>query len=471
LRLRWSEYIAATLLSIGLGAVLAVSPTAGLALLIVVVGAASMLAPATYWAIAAVVIAVTGRSMAALGAPGIVSYLDIPIAWAALAAALIRSSLTKTSMSSYARQFLRFLSWFLAAIALSWLFDGSQVQRLVFFVALWGEPWVLIAALLIDPPSNRQRALLIKVLLALLMLQVPITYYQAMSIGLVHPDQVEGTITGSGAAAHLEGALAVIGAMWLVSQRPFKRRYIVFALALAIIPVISGAKQVLVAIPVVLLLAGWQATKGSVFPRIAVLVVCIYGAFFYAPGGAGYGNNELVHPQQSGKVMAAQQIWSKMGGQPVNIMLGLGPAETLSHAAYLTADPVVKAHSPLKSLEIRPSAMALNALSFSHPSHLIDSFHSEDTSIIGLFGDIGVLGILTFGAMVLYIVRRLRATGTPLATGALYAVLLIATLGFVQDWWEEPSVTVFVACIVVVGLGTGEMLPNRLSSGSWAPHT
>ena len=444
-RLPWVEFVAATALSLGLGVALVVSPTAALILLMILVGAVSISAPATYWAIGAVVIAVTGRGITALGAPGIVSYLDIPLAWAALAAALTRSSLSKRTMSDQARRLLQLLCWFLAACTLSWIFDGSQVLRFVFFVALWGEPWVLVAAILIDPPDDRLRALLVKVLLALLALQIPVAYFQAVSSGF--GDQVRGSIVGSKAGAHLDGALAIIGAMWLVSRRPLERRYVSFAIALAVIPVISAAKQVLVVVPAVLLLAGWRVGKGKLLPLLSILAVSIYGVFFFAPGGA-YSTKELTHPQQSGKLLAAQQIWSAMRGQPVNVMVGLGPAETLSHAAYLTTDPVAKANSPLKPLEIRPSTMALNAESFTG----LDSFHSEQSSTIGLFGDIGVLGILTFGLMVLYIVRRLRGAASPLATGALHGVLLLAILAIVQDWWEEPSITVFVACLVAVGL-------------------
>lgn len=444
-RLPWVAFVAATALSLGLGVALVVSPTAALILLITVVGAVSISAPATYWAIGAVVIAVVGRGITALGAPGIVSYLDIPLAWAALAAALTRSSLSTKTMSDQARRLLQLLCWFLAAITLSWIFDGSQVARIGFFVALWGEPWVLLAAILIDPPDDRLRALLLKVLLALLALQIPVAYFQAVSLGF--GDQVRGTMIGSKAGAHLEGALAIIGAMWLLSQRPLKRHYIILALAVAVIPVISGAKQVLVAVPVVLLLAGWRAGKASVLALLPVLAICIYGVFFFQPGGL-YGAKELTNPRQSGKLLAAQEIWSAMRDQPVNLMVGLGPAETLSHAAYLTTDPVEKANSPLKVLEIRPSKMALNAESFTG----IDSFHSEQSSTIGLFGDIGILGILTFGMIVLYIVRRLAGAETPWATGALDGVLLLAILGFLQDWWEEPSVTVFVACLVAVGL-------------------
>jgi len=463
---RWGRvatgYGAAAMAAAVLGAAVAASPAVGVILLAFAAGAVLLWAPATYWALAAVIAAVAGRAFVYLGAPGAVAYLDIPLAWGALAAALIGNSTGREALPPMGRRLLFWLAWFVAAVLVSGLFASSAIQRILFFIALWGEPWAIIVALLIAQPTHPERRVLTRGLVGLVLIQVPLAWYQGVHSGFGSGgDKVQGTTVGSGAGADLVGALAIMGALWLASQRPLKPSRWFLVVLLTAIPVISGAKLVLLAVPATVLLASW-GDRRYLFARVLIVGVSIYGLFFYSPGGSQYGKKELSNYQQSGKFVAARQIWSAMGGDLTKISVGLGPAMTFTHAAYLTVDPLVKAHSPVAPLHITPSAMARESLftatAAEHTRNLrdVDSFHSEASSLIGLFGDLGALGVLAFAGLLGCVIKQLRRISTPMASAALYGLILITLLALAQDFWEESAVTVFLACMTGLGLTSSD---------------
>ena len=108
------------------------------------------------------------------------------------------------------------------AVLASWAFAGTELVRPILYLALLAEPFVLIAALVIDPPSPSARRALIATALALLIIQIPLAFGQAAIHGIA-TDHVQGTLHGAGAGHHTISAVAIVGAVWIAMMRQYPR--------------------------------------------------------------------------------------------------------------------------------------------------------------------------------------------------------------------------------------------------------
>ena len=77
------------------------------------------------------------------------TYVDLPLAWGALAVGLLK----RRPSSPLLTRHLRWLAALGLAVVLAWAFHPSEVLRPVLYLALLGEPFAIVGALLADPPS------------------------------------------------------------------------------------------------------------------------------------------------------------------------------------------------------------------------------------------------------------------------------------------------------------------------------
>ncbi len=82
----------------------------------------------------------------------------------------------------------------------------------------------------------------------------------------------------------------------------------------------------------------------------------------------------------------------------------------------------------------------------------LDSFDSATSSGIGLFGDLGLLGLFAFGGLFATVFLNVRRRRSPEAFAAASGLALYFVLGFAFDWWEEPAFTVFLATLTGLAL-------------------
>ena len=140
--------------SIALGVGVAVNLQLAFIVVLTLVGVATLAAPAGSWVLCALVAAVTFRGLVEVGAlPSVATFVDLPLAWGALAVALLR----RRSQSRMLTRHLRWLGALAVAILLAWAFHPSEVLRPVLYLLLIGEPFAIVGALLADPPSPRLR--------------------------------------------------------------------------------------------------------------------------------------------------------------------------------------------------------------------------------------------------------------------------------------------------------------------------
>jgi hypothetical protein len=439
--------------SVAVGAAAVRSPALALLAVVAALSAAGLAAPAGVWAGATLVSALTARGLVELNVlPGAATYLDIPLAWGALFVALAHSR----ADDERGRRLTAGLTAFGCAVLFSWLANPSELIRPIVYFAILAQPFALVAALLIEPPSPRVWRLLIRLSVALLLIQLPVVALQFALYGT--RDSIQGTLYGAGAGAHTISAVVLVGSLWLaaVSGRAALSRRSRLALAAPLfgVPFLADAKQVILASPLILagsrLSLNWRAW----IVRAAVVAGAVAAVLALHPAGpTALRFIEETKDQQGGKVAAAKVVFREMTEDLPSTFLGKGPAETISRTAFLTVETASREGSPLAVLELHPAAVAREAqYRASISSGGGTSFNSGVSSALGVFGDLGLLGGGVLVYLMVFVFRALRRTGTPEAAAAAGGWAMLWLLGLVFDWWEQPPFTVFLAVISALAL-------------------
>lgn len=418
---------------------------------------------AAAWVACAVFVAVVSRGLVGLHlVPDFVQFLHFPLAWGALCVALIGLR----SRSPLAHRCLTWLVVLGSAVIASAVLDQWQLTRGFAYFLVLGEPFAIVCALLIDPPNRRSRRLLLGSCATLIALQVPLAYWQALTLGV--GDAVQGTLYESGAGAHVVSGLVIVGVFWYIAhkRRIFSASTLAVLAMMAPVLVITDAKQVIFALPAVAI-AQRLSTRSIVAGVIAL--GGIFGILHYQPLNSHYALPyiERALSGETGKVSVARMIWHDATGDLETFVFGQGPAETVSRTAYLTVPDFRRAGSALEALGLKPAEKAIAAeevaaaaaratgrtgrADLEQPFNLA-SFDSGLSSGIGLFGDLGLFGFLAYiglFATVFLNVRR-RESAEAFAAGSGLAILFV--LGFILDWWEQPAFTIVVGTLAGLAL-------------------
>lgn len=444
LDLRWS--IGLAILSAAIGVALAVNAQVGIVVFAAAMGISASAGSTAAWIGAALSAALLAKGLSTVGAlPSVASFMDIPLSWGALAVAALK----RRPAADGTRLHMKTLGAVAACVACSSIINPAEPLRPVLYLALLGEPFAAVGALMLDPPSTRERRHLRRLLIALILLQVPIAYLQFSRFGI--SDHVQGTLVGAGAGAHTMSAVVLVGALWLLlsSNGRLRLRRSVLVLAMLLIPFLADAKQVLLATPAIVLAGRWRGRMAAYVVQ-AVLIAGVVAALFYIyPAGA----NALRFLHQSengrgGKEAVAGFIWHKLDTDPGSLLAGKGPAETVSRAAFMTTDLYQRANSPLRILGLKPAAIALEAQSLAvADSGGGTSLNSGLSSAFGVIGDIGLLGFAAYVLLLGQVIVALRRRRSPEAVAATGGWAMWAVLGFVFDWWEQPPFGLVLAVL------------------------
>jgi hypothetical protein len=418
---------------------------------------AALAAPAGAWVLAAVVAALTFKGLGALGGlPSVATFLDLPLAWGALLVALLK----QPARSRLATGLLWWLSGLTVAVLLAWAFNPSEVLRPVLDLMLLGEPFAIVIALLLDPPSHRLRRALQGALLVLIIVQLPFSAFELAKLGA--GDKIQGTLYSAGAGAHVISAIAVVGAIWIVAGGGREGLGIFrfpLAAALLCIPFVADAKQVIVALPATVLAVTWRGGPLGPVVRIALAAGSVAVLFVFIP--AGSTSERFIQQAQhgkGGKQAAAGFVWRQVSEDPAAIFFGKGPAETVSRAAFMTTPGFQKsgfqnAESPLAVLGLKPAVIAKEA---QHTAFAASgggtSFNTGVSSALGVFGDLGFFGLSVYVGLLLTLFASLRKDSSPEAVAAASGFAMFLVLGIVFDWWEQPPFGVFLGTLAGLAL-------------------
>jgi hypothetical protein len=415
----------------------------------------------TVWVASAVIVAVTFRGLVELGlAPGYAQFAHVPLAWGALCVALIRGQ----QHSALAHRVGVWLGVLGLAVAASALLNHSEFLRGPAYLSILAEPFAIVLALLIEPPTRKERMLLVRTCFVLIAVQIPLAYFQAVTLGL--GDSVQGTLYGSGAGAHVMAALVIVGAFWYVGRttRLFSPIAIAVLAVMAGVLVMSDAKQVMFALPAALI--GQRLFSSRAIAIGAIALALIYIVIHFQPLNSHYVVPYLdrAWSGETGKTAVAEMIWHEATADAGTFVFGQGPAATVSGAAYETVPAYQAQQSSLAALGLAPAQTAIDAeqiaaavvrakgkSAYNEPFAL-DSLDSGTSSGVGLFGDLGLLGFVVYSALFLtvFINLRRRKSAEGLAAASGFAMLIV--LGFIHDWWEAPALTVLLGTLAAVSL-------------------
>jgi hypothetical protein len=414
--------------------------------LVALFGIAALAAPASSWVIGAVIAAVGFRGLVQLNVlPAVATFIDLPLAWGALGVALLKQRKRSPLLAGHMAR----LGVLAIAVVLAAIFNHSQLLRPVLYLALLGEPFAVMGALLAEPPTAGQRRALRRTLFALLMIQVPVCLFQFAAIG--PGDPVQGTLYGAGAGAHVISAVIVVGAIWILSggvRLPPLMRHPIPGVMLTI-PFLADAKQVILASPAIILATDWQGGLSKFVLRAALAIGAVVALFTVIPAGSVTAKFiEEAQSGQGGKQETASLVWQKLQADPGSLAFGLGPAETVSRAAYLTTGEGSRAGSPLASLGLTPATIPAEAeVAALQVSRGGTSFNHGTSSALGVLGDLGVFGLMAYMALVFSTFLRLRKAPSPEGIAAASGFALFLVLGVVLDWWEQPPFGVVLGAL------------------------
>ncbi|HEX2296655.1 MAG TPA: hypothetical protein VHN37_15285 [Actinomycetota bacterium] len=450
--------------SLLLGVLVPVNSQVALAVAVAVLALLGLAIPASSWVAAALFAALVARGVVTLGIlPGAASFLDIPFAWGALGVALLRHTFGEARpLTGAARALVWGIGMLALAVGASFALNPSELARPVLYLFLLGEPFAVVAALLVEPPTRRGAARLRRLLFGLLVVQIPVVLAQIAVYGFT--DDVKGTLHGAGAGHHAIGAVVIIGGAWIMlSDRPFGTRLFT-SLPLFLIPFASDAKQVLFATPAALVFQHWGRGAGrkvALFGVVGLLAVIMFR--FYGASGTALDFLEQQNRGEGGKAAATRLIWDEVTEDPPSFLLGEGPAETVSRAAFMTTDRYLGEESPLRAFGLHPSEIATEAARQATAlSGGRTSLNSALSSALGVFGDLGALGVAAFLFLLVRVVHALRKVHSAEAVAALAGWGMYALLGYVYDWWEQPPFSMTLA--VLTGLALGAAARDRSES-------
>ena len=335
---------------------------------------------------------------------------------------------------------------------------------------LLGEPFAIVGALLVDPPSPRMRLVLERLLLALVLIQIPLAAFELATFGPA--DSVQGTLYGAGAGAHVISAVTLVGGIWILSGGIGRDVLGTWALpvvaVLFLIPFVADAKQVILASPAILLAARWRGGNLQLVMRGGVVAGAVLALFTIAPESHTASQFlQRAENGQGGKQATAVLIWHAIDDDAVSLAVGKGPAETVSRAAFMTTSLFQQEGSPFSALGLQPAPIALEAADAARRiSRGGTSFNAGTSSTLGVLGDLGIAGMFVYAGLVLSLFLRVRAQTSPegLAAGAGLALFLV--LGLVFDWWEQPPYGVFLGTLAGLSLAKTQW---KGSGGGYGP--
>ena len=460
--LPWAAIVVA---SLALGAGIAVNLQVAFILVVTLVGLASLAAPAGAWVLCALVAAVTFRGFVQLGVmPSVATFLDLPLAWGALMVGLLKRRGDLRLLGAH----LRWLLLLVLAIVLAWAFHRSEALRPIAYLALLGEPFAVIGALIADPPSPRLRVALERTMIALLLVQIPLAALQLVTLGPA--DHVQGTLYGAGAGAHVISGVIVVGALWILARGSGRgltgAARVPIVLALLVIPFVADAKQVILAMPALLLASVSGGGRLLSAARGVIVVASVVALFALGAGAATENFLNKSGEGQGGKEATAEFVWKQLRDDPASMTFGKGPAETVSRAAFMTTGLFQRGDSPLATLGLQPATLAIEAQGTAlAASGGGSSFNGSTSSALGVLGDLGIFGLLVYVGLLASLFVRLRRVRSPEGIAAAGGVVMFLVLGLFFDWWEQPPFGVFIGTLA----GLAFTAPDAVADESAQP--
>jgi hypothetical protein len=389
----------------------------------------------------------------AAGLPTLVDFIHYPIVLAFALAAADRPRRAE------ARGPGNWLIGFLIVVSLSALAHPSHPLRAVLFILIAGEPLLVIWAIARwgpDTPSLRRTAAFAT---AIALVQLPIGTYQGLRYGWTDP--VQGTLAGHGAGSHILGGLFALGLFVVLAAILSKRIGVTVgaaaALACLAMTIATGSMAVLIlavaSMAVGAIFGGLNRPEQNISRRAGTVVVTFVlgtGALaFVAAWVPGiYERAEDLATRGERPELAVMKERART--DPFALLIGSGPGTSASRASLLLTGP--KEGSPLEFVGLEPTEAGreISEEVFASNEASGGSAESDPSGSFAIVGDLGVIGLIAFGLLILRIWQRAGRSRSWLAPAARSAILMSASLSFVDNWLEYPEFAIPLAILLGV---------------------
>lgn len=441
----------------GLGLLVGISSTLGAAVLLAVgMLLALRMRPAALVTLAFVAAWFTKPMVSLFDLPRFVEFIDLPLVALAVFVAFTRAPVSSERL----RISPRVVYVPAIAIVVSTIVNVDSVVRALAAAALLLEPLLAIVALDrvgMTAIERRRTGIVVSVVL---LAQVPIAVVQAATSAQV--DDVRGSLFGAGAGAHVMGSALLLGlvAIPFLLRRPAWLAVPLVLVAVAV-AVVADAKTPLYALPVVFVAAAFLTSIGgsrgaagsgrwSMVAGAFLMLFALFLAIRFVGFEDANAKFDTATTGPNSKGALAQRVVEGLADDPPELVYGFGPAQSVSRLAQLASPSGRRAGSPVEALGLGPATRfdATAGRTQVAPGYA-SSLISPTSSILGIMGDFGFLGLLTF-AYAWFVVARViwSRRGTALVTVALAGWLSLIPLGLAYDWPEQPPYTLLVALLV-----------------------
>jgi hypothetical protein len=294
-----------------------------------------------------------------------------------------------------------------------------------------------------------------------------------------------------GAGHHVSGGIALIGATICIARglsaltSRERMPWLLGALALFLIPILSDAKQnIMASLPALMYLfvtslghqgSSRRAQGTGIVVALPILAFAVYAAFiFYPPLQMALEWNTVSHGLE-GKSGAFFIIVEKVSHTFSGWLFGLGPGNSVSRVALMAMEDYIRADSPVTflGLTMAPTTAEIWEMTFSNAFFARSSVWSGISSWFALFGDLGLAGLLAYLWMSWMIWRDLGNASTWQRSVAKSVMIMTGLLGGIYSWLEEPGFTFPIALIVGLGLlskgDTSTSIPQSSSPSTGSP--
>lgn len=421
-----------------LGIAVALYPLAGLGVVLVALTGLALAAPTPAWVGASILLAVGGRALVPLGIPDALALGALPLAWVAFGLGAYRYR-----GNPIADRVALGTAALIGLIGASTLINLDDPARAPLYLALLVTPFALVAALVFDPPDAVWRRRLTLLLAGLIIAQIPFALWQTYSFGI--SDFVQGTFINSKVGAHTTAGISLLGAIWFALQGGLTRGRVAVIVMLLFVPLLAAANQVIFALPLALI--GVAMVSNRRLAIAASLGTGLLLALLLLPGwNSDYARSSFDRVAFALKADSAAAVGEQLTESPGALLAGQGPATTVSHAAFLTAEE----DSFLAALGIEPAELpnsfGLRAIEASL------SIKRPESSLLGIFGDLGLLGAIAYLALFAYVFNQCRIRPTAAAQTAAVGLAMALILGYISDWLEQPGFTMVIALLAGLAL-------------------
>jgi hypothetical protein len=369
---------------------------------------------------------VSTRLLTYTGFPPLINFLNFPLA-------LIVFFIHTEKFKNIDNILFYLINSLIFLIIASGFINGMGIINIILQILLYVS-FFLIFISLVSTEWNKNNILFFKKGLAsIFIINILFSYFQIFIRGLRH-DAVHGIALNLGTAAHLNGAICLISFLFFIYYFEHKNKILSYFLAYLSLPIIyySDAKQVFLVIGfswITTLIISFKTGK-SFLKEFSLLILGML-VFYYMI------INNFIPVRDYNNIMTGFE--HKFG--VLNIILekitlgqffyGMGPGQTISRLA--TESYIY--HGILESWGFIHSRFTETLVTIDYINYIISgsSFFSMKFSWAGIFGDIGIIGIIIYFLILIRINYKYS-----LDKIQKFIIISFFYYGFTFTWLEEP---------------------------------